>query len=92
MKNECANCRFFSPRASNGKLAGECRHGPPTVFMVAVPAQAKGSILPAGGQRDAAVKIQFHGAHPPVPGDHWCGKHELAPDLPTGRPIEGNAS
>lgn len=64
----CETCQFF--KWIEGKK-GECRHSPPTPFMLALPSPP--TVL---GTNRAGLQVQFMSSFPPVQKNHWCGSHD----------------
>ena len=77
--NSCASCRFWMiPQAPN--QPGECRKGPPSVFMLMLqaPPEPAGRIELAGKRLNvqAAPQFQFMSKWPPTLPGWGCGAHE----------------
>ena len=64
----CKNCASYKWVEGN---MGECRHGPPTAFMLALPSGT--SVLGPGGQPGTmGLKVVHPAAWPAVREDQWC--------------------
>ncbi len=67
-ERRCKTCESF--KWVDGKK-GECRHSPPTPFMLGIPAGS--SVLgPGGSPGQMGLRVVHPAAWPAVQEDHWC--------------------
>jgi hypothetical protein len=67
----CATCKCWKMNSVAGQ-PGECRKGPPTVFMLIQPAQQVGRIQIEGKQVVQQPNLVFITKWPSVPAAEYC--------------------